>query len=224
MNLQLNSPYKKCPFNCPFCVASLKDEQEYFSDNIYYAYPNIYKSRLLAAVQKHNIDTVVITGSTEPTLFPEWIKMAVELIRPYVRQIEIQTRNYQFMGMEGIDVVAYSYSEIPLHEHAPVTHGIMRNVFIYNNTMTPEDLINFWLQSSNTSQITVKQMVLSSHGVASIDDYIKTNKKDITPSDEHFLEYFNIRVDMDCSASEGRYIIYRTDGRLYQTWSSRVPI
>ncbi len=224
MNLQVNSPYKKCPYRCPFCVAGIEDKQKFFSDLFYEVYPMRYAARLISIVKEYNIDTVVITGSTEPTLFPEWIKLVVETVRPYVRQIEIQTRNYTFMGMEGIDVVAYSYSEIPAQEHAPVTHGIMRNVFVYNDTMTPEELIYFWLSSKNLSQITVKQMVKSSYGVAHIDEYISAHKKEITESDKHFLEYFNIQVDMDCSVSEDRYIIYRTDGNLYQHWSDLTPI
>lgn len=224
MNLQVNSPYKKCPYRCPFCVAGIEDKQSLFSDLFYEEHPVEYIERLISIIKEYDIDTVVITGSTEPTLFLDWIERVVTSVRPYVRQIEIQTRNYQFMGMEGIDVVAYSYSEIPNNEHELPHYGIMRNVFIYSDTMTPEDLINFWLLSKNISQMTVKQMIKSSYGDARIDEYISAHKKDITPSDAHFMDYFNIRVDIDCSVSEDRYIIYRTDGNLYQHWSDLTPI
>ena len=224
MNLQVNSPYKKCPYRCPFCVAGIEDGQKFFSDLFYEVHPMRYVARLVSIVKEYDIDTVVITGSTEPTLFLDWIEKVVTSVRPYVRRIEIQTRNYQFMGMEGIDVVAYSYSEIPANEHELPHYGIMRNVFIYNDTMTPEELLLFFFQAKGTFQMTVKQMIQSSYGNARIDEYIKAHKKDITESDKRFLEFFNIRVDMDCSASENRYVIYRTDGNLYQHWSDLTPI
>ena len=173
-----------------FALQGIEDKQSLFSDLFYEKHPVEYIERLISIVKEYDIDTVVITGSTEPTLFLDWIEKVVTSVRPYVRQIEIQTRNYQFMGMEGIDVVAYSYSEIPNNEHELPHYGIMRNVFIYNDTMTPEDLINFWLLSKNISQMTVKQMIKSSYGDARIDEYIRAHKKDITPSDAHFMDYF----------------------------------
>ena len=114
MNLQLCSPYKKCPFNCPMCIAATDDGEVNNVFNLFEAEPFEYMKKVLEATI--NKDAVVITGDTEPTLFPEWISKMLKLLSlvDYNGKIELQTKNYNLgyflhdWANDGLTTVAYS--------------------------------------------------------------------------------------------------------------------
>ena len=67
-------------------------------------------------------------------------------------------------------------------------------------------------------------MVLNSYGTKKINEYIRDNKKEISKEDEKIFLKAGAYVDMACDVSEHRYIIYRTDGNVYQRWSDMTPL
>jgi len=190
MNLQVNSPYKKCPYQCPFCVAAVNDEIV-FSDDFYNNNRELYLQKLMQTIQKY--------------------------------KIEIQTHNYNYKGINGINVIAYSYNEIPKEQQEPSTKTI-RATFIYTDKITVDDIIQFNLSSLWVNQVTVKQMVYNSYGNEKVNQYILEHRKELKGSEQYKLLVNGIRVDMDCHNSHNRYIIYRTDGYVYENWSTIVPL
>lgn len=218
MNLQLVSPYKRCPYKCPFCIAAVNDDS-YYDDYLYFNHPSIYFNRLLRALDVNNIDTVVITGATEPTLFEKWINEVVGCIMRnqgrHPVKIEIQTRNYHYKGDKNFDIVAYSYDRVPAV--LPKAHTNTRHVFINNKHLDIKKLIAL-RQSGCIDQMTVKQMQKTSHDTTDVDKYIASVYEEVTAEEIRLMEQYNIWFDFNCMASEGRYIIYRCDGNVYQTW------
>jgi organic radical activating enzyme len=222
MNLQVNSPYTKCPYRCPYCVAGVMGVYP-FSDHCYRDTPWLYFTLLERAISRYGIDTVVITGSTEPTLFPKWIEEVCRNIPQHVR-VELQTKNYKWAETyDTINVIAYSNDCIPTRERTK-QNFIVRDVFLWNKELTSSMIIKYFQSQPNVDQCTVKQLVSSSYSTPTIDEYIKTIYKNLTFTDKAILKENNIWVDEDCSASENRYLIYRTNGHIYEKWSDIRPI
>lgn len=214
MNLQLVSPYTKCPFHCPFCVAAVNEETSY-SDELYYANQPEYFARLLDTIHTYNIKTVVITGDTEPTLFPEWIEKVLMTLGHVNVKIEIQTRNYKFKGDKRFDVVAYSFDKVP-NEPIKSKAKQTRAVFINNTNLNLRELFNY--KQTSKQQVTLKQMQKSAYCISDVDKYIESVYRPITNKEVLALVASNIRYDANCMDSKNRYIIFRCDGEVYETW------
>ena len=224
MNLQVNSPYTKCPYRCPYCVAGVSSTYP-FADTLYNQYPAEYLRKLVAVVKKHNITTVVLTGSTEPTLFPAWLWYVCTTLRPLGIKVELQTKNYHWRSTyDTIGVIAYSHDKIPTHKRLPIKDCLVRDVFLWNKALTARSIVNYFKSQPNVDQLTIKQLVASSYGIKSIDDHIAKITKPMTIVDKIIFQLNGAWVDKDCADSEGRYLIYRTDGHIYQKWSDTLPI
>lgn len=225
MNLQVNSPYTKCPYRCPYCVAGVTADYP-FSDKCYKEYPWMYFTLLERAISRYGITTVVLTGSTEPTLFPDWIEEVCAVLRHCNGvSAELQTKNYKWTETFGvIDTIAYSHDCIPTHERPAHDTAFIRDVFLWNKALTSKMILDYFLNQRNVDQCTVKQLVPSSYGIQSIDDYIKSIYKRLTFTDQLILKDNHVWIDEDCAASKDRYLIYRTDGFVYEKWSDTQPI
>lgn len=223
MNLQVNSPYTKCPYRCPYCVAGVTADYP-FPDTMYNEQPRHYFATLALIVLVNHVENVIITGSTEPTLFPKWIEQVCNTLRSFNVGIELQTKNYNWTETFGrINVIAYSHDCIPTHER-PKHNCTIRDVFLWNKALTSSMIIKYFQGQPNVDQCTVKQLVSSSYNIPAIDAYIKQIDKRLTFTDKLILKENGIWIDEDCAASDGRYQIYRTDGNLYQKWSDTKPI
>lgn len=224
MNLQINSPYTKCPYRCPYCVAGVTNDYP-FSDDLYENDKERYINKLCDIIQEYHITTVVLTGSTEPTLFPGWIEEICDVLRVFDIHVELQTKNYKWTKTyDTIDVIAYSHDAIPTYEREPIHKCQVRDVFLWNQALTAEAIIEYFKNQQYVNQVTIKKLVPSSYNNEAIDAHIETITKELTRQDIAMFKENNAWVDDDCSASEGRYIIYRTDGGIYQRWSDMVPI
>lgn len=226
MNLQLNSPYKPCPYECPYCVAGFADEMSLFADDearaLYFTGREDYLQRLRSVLKEGHYGTVVITGSTEPTLFYDWIDDVVDLMtREFYARIEITTRNSAYFGDPRMQVVSYSLDRIPrviLQSRAQTT----RAVFILHDRLRIEDIIGYHLRSEG--QTTVKRLALNSYGNPEIDNWIAAHRVDLNEGMIARLEEVGIRYDHDCNNSAGRYRVFRADGNLYESWQSLEPM
>ena len=219
MNLQLVSPFKICPYKCPFCMAKGIEENS-FSDDFYFQNKKEYLSKLVKIVEENDIKTIVFTGSTEPTLFPKWIEDCSEILKekcPAVKR-EIQTRNYTYSNSD-FDVVAFSIYQ-KLKTFPLINNVINRYVFIYNKELTIDDIINI-RKNNKEVQLTVKILVSSSWNTSDVNEWIKENKKVFSSKEIEILKENNVRYDEDCSIATGRYIIYRCDGNIYNSWSEK---
>lgn len=227
MNLQINSPYKKCPYNCPFCIAA-KCPTSIFSDELYFSNLGIYLTRLVDIIKTNNIDTVVLTGDTEPTLFPLWVEQVSSTARAFGCKVEIQTRNYNFKPTFGFDVVAYSCSTLPPVHLLPKQKGTYtkRYTFILTDEITDDDIFTLMALYTirNKEQVTIKYLRPSSYDDEETNKWIATHRRELTDEKRAMFESFGVRVDEKCEESDGRYLIYRTNGKLYQHWNDTEPL
>lgn len=235
MNLQLCSPYKKCPFNCPMCIAATDDGEVNNVFNLFEAEPFEYMKRVLEATI--NKDAVVITGDTEPTLFPEWISKMLKLLSlvDYNGKIELQTKNYNLgyflhdWANDGLTTVAYS-ATCPKDIERIIE--MMKTHSSYCKTrlvvlLTRENVDHLFYRTSakdlsEFNEITFK--VLQNPDC----EKVKKVVNDIKEYDENKFALVlqilrectncSIKVDTNCMDAEGRYEILRINGAIYNSW------
>ncbi|HKM19961.1 MAG TPA: hypothetical protein VJY47_01920 [Candidatus Dojkabacteria bacterium] len=218
MNLQLTSPYIKCPYGCPYCVSAFEGENPY-NDDFYNNNTELYLKRLDNVITNHNISTVVITGMTEPTLFPDFITNSLKILSKHKEcKVEIQTANQNFKGLPEIDVVAYSMNKIPTK--LPVADfGITRYTVILTDQLSYTDIVRLRERAGDDKQITVKYLQKTSNHHPKVDAYIEEHRQTFSTTEAQTLrEKYNVWVDESCMDSTNRYLVYRTDGNLYSTW------
>lgn len=218
MNLQLTSPYKKCPYGCPYCVSAFTGKNPY-NDEFYNNNKKAYLERLNHIITDFGITTVVITGMTEATLFPEFINDVLGVISKHKNiNIEIQTANCNFKGNPNIDVVAYSMNEIPTK--LPIaTFGITRYTIILTDKLAYKDIVNLRKKAGKDKQITVKYLQKTSNHHPKVDNYIEKHRHIFLAEEIKSLrEEHNVWVDEACMDSKNRYFVFRTDGNLYSSW------
>lgn len=226
MNLQINSPFKPCPYKCPFCCAGFPDDKSIFNDDedsaLYFVDKEEYLRRLAILVNTFRFDTVVITGSTEPTLFPEWMNDVITTLKICgVQNIEVTTRNETYKGDVSIQVVSYSMHAIPIY---PLLSDakITRAVFILNKGIDIDEIIGYHMHTYG--QTTVKNLADNSYNNESVNAWVRENRVSLSAMEVTRLESFGIRYDHDCNNSDGRYRIFRADGNVYNSWQSREPV
>ena len=222
MNLQLCIPYQKCPFGCPMCIAS--NPKHY--DNLFAANSAAYLGGLGATMLRRKYQDVVLTGDTDPTLNIEWLKRVARFLTnfKYKVGVEIQTHNYFWKGMEGIAINAFSITTIKDAMRIPTIHtttGLNRLVVLGTKELLQHFLEND-VDLSEFRQLTFKALQYTASKVDAVDDYI-----DSVSCEESLLQQaakkfedlgFQVKVDLNCQDAEGRYTIFREDGKLYKSW------
>lgn len=235
MNLQLCSPYKKCPFNCPMCIAATDDGEVNNVFNLYEADVFEYMKRVIIAARDK--EAVVITGDTEPTLFPQWISKMLKLLSlmDYEGKIELQTKNYKLgyylpdWAADGLTTVAYSATCVKdidrVFEMIKSYVGGCRTRLV---VLLTEENVDYLFHKVNIrdfkqfSEITFK--VLQSPNCEEANKVVHNvkhyDKNKLTLILEALREHTNcsVRVDTNCMDSEGRYEILRINGETYKTW------
>ena len=68
MNLQLCSPYKKCPFNCPMCIAATDDGEV---NNVF----NLFEAEPFEYMKKRILISIVFIFSTEILIYCRYHKI-----------------------------------------------------------------------------------------------------------------------------------------------------
>lgn len=236
MNLQLCSPYKKCPFNCPMCIAATDDGEVNNVFNLFEAEPFEYMKRVIEAAR--NKETVVITGDTEPTLFPQWISKMLKLLSlvDYNGKIELQTKNYNLdyflhdWANDGLTTVAYSATcpkdidriieMMKTHSNYCKTRLVVllteENVdHLFHKIYIPKDFS--WINEITFKVLQNPDCEKAKKVVNKIKEYDR-NKFAIVL--QILREYTNcsIKVDTNCMDAEGRYEILRINGVIYNSW------
>lgn len=224
MNIQIVSPYKKCPFNCPMCIAAKEDTNGY--SNLYQNDKTAYFEKLHLILSQNPYKTAVLTGDTEPTLFNEWINEMVDFLYPYDMPIELQTKNYTYgrKANPAINIIAYSIPTLADYHKfigTPTNPGKTRAVILLTKEIIPVlTLTN--LQKLPVAQITFKVLQYG-EGVAQ-NEYVSKNT--LNSQDMEYIERlgenlkkdFSVRIDKNCMDSKNRYRIFQINGRLYGKW------
>lgn len=221
MNLQVVSPYTKCPFRCPYCVSAF--EGNYKFNNLYEQDKDMYLSKLKEHLNNRMFDGLVITGLTDPSLFPEWVSDILLILNNQVnttiKEIVLQTSNYKWINTKGLTVIAYSIGHrnkidcLPYPKKGVTT----RYNIMLSNDLTYEDIL-YIVAARPEAQYTVKYLSLTSQGHKETDDWIIKNRLELTSQQEVILRKLGVWIDKNCLASDFRYRVFREDGKLYHGW------
>ena len=232
MNLQVCAPHQECVYNCPFCVARGHKHKYQFKDIYNDGLNQDYFNALKRTIKNCNIDTVIITGECDPTQNMRWARKVAEVAKSCGVRTEIQTHNLS-MKMEQLDFVdVVSYSITNAREYLSSWqcinnyHGnaISRMVII----LTKE--LNF-LNKNNFCRMGFDQVTFKSLNYGEdekINKWIDENTieldqfKDIVSSRNG--SKFSIRLDTTCQNATGRYLIFRSDGMVYDSWETNKGI
>ena len=229
-SLQVVTPHMECIFNCPFCIARGHKHNNHFVNN-YHDNFNLWKDNLIKVIHDNDdLKYVVITGTNEPMQSRECVKDIIDTVRGANKdiQIEIQTRYYKPDELYNkLDVVAYSISDINLLNKIKPIGNTIRYVIIMTDSFNDYSLNDILkLIPKGVNQVTFKKLI-DSHGVNKmVDEYISKHHisdetldrlgKDIS----NYKGNLSIRLDMECMKCDGRYKIFREDGRVYDDWDS----
>lgn len=228
MNLQITVPYQTCPFKCPFCIANNPNVQSKFSD-VYTMNKNQYFKNLLKVIVEQKITTVVLTGDTEPTLNMVWVYEVsnfVKAVEPNM-QIEIQTKNFSVntlreLALTPIDIIALSIdkaSQLDKVNQIALDGKLKRATVVLNSEFKPSQA-----DFSGFDQITFKAIQKGDNTEINqwIDEHQFTGLGELA---EIMRKYPNASFfyDENCMITENRYIIFRSDGMVYNTWVSTQP-
>lgn len=222
MNLQLCIPYQKCPFGCPMCIAS--NPKKY--DNLFASNAVAYLNDLKAAMLCQKYKDIILTGDTDPTLDPEWLRRVAHFLADFKYKVgvEIQTHNYFWKGMDGIAVNAFSITTPKDAARIPSIHttsGLNRLV-----VLGTKELLRHFLENdvdlSEFQQLTLKALQHTASKVSTVDEYIDSVSCEETLLRQAAAKFeklgLQVKIDLNCQDAEGRYSIFREDGQLYHSW------
>lgn len=226
--MQVESPYKTCPFKCEFCCSSFEGTNPYGDYSLFEDNKVKYINDVMDIIKKHEIKEILVTGMTEPTLFQDFVYTMLVIANTLGVQSTIQTMNRNFKGVYddlAYDVVAYSIkNNEQMLEPAVAPKSITRYVIIYSNMINDDILINFAKEAiAEGRQVTVKFMAKTSNGHKEVDDWIEDNDKEMPADVKNELQGLGVWVDDDCmnEREEKPMILLRKDGKLYNGWLSK---
>ncbi len=229
MNLQVCVPYEKCVFNCPMCVAK-GHEHNYKFENVYANDKALYVERLIEVIVNEQIDNIIITGECDPTQNMRFVKEMIAFGKLYKTPTELQTHNYHINTQElcGLNVLSYSITNVKAylksHRFAKI-NGTNRLVILLTKEFSFLNKDNF--DNMGFDQITFKTL---QHGEdESINKWIDENKLEDLSNIYEIVDHYNgtdisVRIDTSCQTAKGRYYVFRSDGKLYESWEADKPI
>jgi len=214
-------PYRKCPFNCPTCIANGRKR-----------FDNLYKEdekKYIDTLKKEaiNYDGFVLTGDTDPTLNKNWLEDISKILYHYCNggKIELQTRNYNLNNYDLTFIGVLSYSITNLSDYLKawkfrkLSTGINRLVILLTKDFNILNVDTF--NTMGFEQITFKVLHLSND--VETNEYIKTNRMEDYTNIYEIVKHYNgtnvsVRIDENCQDSENRYKIFRSNGKIYNNW------
>lgn len=224
MNLQVCLPYQPCWFHCPMCVAR-GHKHNYIFDNLYESNKRKYLKLLAKAVKKLDKGvSVILTGECDPTQDLDFCKEVIKVVRSVRKDlvIELQTRNYAYKGELDVDVLSYSVVSLRGYQNARQYYKdwtiVNRMVILLVKGLEPY-LDNEHFDTKGFDQVTFKTLQYGEDAEANAwIDKFKMSEAGVEAVRGIVREGISIRVDTSCQNAEGRYRIFRSDGKVYNTW------
>lgn len=222
MNLQICIPYQVCPFKCPMCIASGRP----IFENLYKSEYDFYIHQLEEALKNNDIEDIILTGNTDPTLDRNWLTKISEEVKKYYPspKVELQTKNYNLKNynLSNIDVLAYSITSVKDYLKAWSFRKIQRTNRL--SILLTKEFDFLTAENFNTfgfDQITFK--VLHEGVDIEKNKWVQDNKMTDLSNIYDIINRFNgtetsVRIDTECENSIDRYLIFREDGELYKEW------
>lgn len=224
MNLQITSPYKPCPYKCKYCVSNFEGNYPFY--NLYESDKQQYLKSLKDTLESKMFSGAVLTGMTEPTLFPKWIADVLTTLSKFnLHEVVLQTSNYNYKNTMGLSVLAYSIGDRVNIDALPYAANVSPYTIIRYNMMLSKDLtfedilkIIKTRHEGSYTQFTVKYLSSTSNGHTETDRWIADNRIELSPKEIARLYRMNVWVDFDCMNAEPRYRVFRENGELYNNW------
>lgn len=236
MNIQISAPYQPCVYHCPFCVAR-GHKHEYKFDDLYGRdkkdYFNALKSTLYDYYNKNGkFPTVIITGECDPSQNMRWAKKVADVCHGLGCKVEFQTHNLSLKESEipcGIDVLNYSVTNA--REYLSAWRYVKPNWCVTRMVMILTDEFEF-LNKDNFSPMGFNQITFKALNYGedeATNKWIEGHKPHKLAPFYEIMESRNgsslsVRVDETCQQAENRYYVFRSDGKLYDSWEAAEPI
>lgn len=225
-SLQVLTPSRKCIFNCPFCISKTHSHENQFQ-NVYQENNSLWEANFIDILENYqDLKNIVITGTNEPMQDQKCIEDIIQIVRKYRSDIniELQTKYYKKEKVfDLLDVVAFSVSNFDYLKRIPKTKKITRIVLLLTDSFhnkSLKEIINFI--NKDIEQITFK-VLQDSHGYnLRLDEWIKNHQTDFKTIEnlkkdiKNYNGKISIFFDENCMDAEGRYMVFREDGKLYK--------
>ena len=233
MNIQVCIPHQTCVYRCPSCIARGRPAK---FENVWQKDRTAWGKALqfVLSNEKKSYASVVITGDCDPSQNEAFMKEVSDMVADTGAgergmTLEVQTRNYHFPIKEWFDtpysVLCYSIINSAGYLYSPhlakLKKGKNRLVILLTEDFKFLKVENF--QTYGFDQITFKVLQLTAD--PKTNEWIEANRlKDLTPIYE-IVESYNtkscsVRIDTNCQDSYGRYLVYREDGKFYESWEA----
>lgn len=236
MNIQISAPYQPCVYHCPFCVAR-GHKHEYKFDNLYgrdeETYIEALRDFIIEYTKKNDeFPTVVITGECDPSQDMRWATRVANACSNLGCKVEFQTHNLSLKERDlpySIDVLSYSITNpreyLSAWRYIKPTWCINRMVmilrdgfeFLNKDNFSPMGFDQVTFKALNEGEDDKINAWIANHRPGNIDNFyeIMESRNGSTLS---------IRVDTTCQQAEGRYYVFRSDGKVYESWEAAEPI
>lgn len=236
MNIQVSAPYQPCVYHCPFCVAR-GHKHEYKFDNLYgrdeEAYIRALRDFIIEYTTKNGeYPTVIITGECDPSQDMRWATKVANECSDLGCKVEFQTHNLSLKENDiprTIDVLSYSITNV--REYLSAWRYAKPNWCINRMVMILRDGFGF-LNKDNFSPMGFDQITFKALNYGESDSINNWIDGHTPASINNFYEIMesrngstlSVRVDTTCQQAEGRYYVFRSDGKVYESWEAAEPI
>lgn len=242
MNLQITTPAEQCTFDCPYCIAKQHNHNNDFQ-NLYLTNRFAWAIRLYHVLSIGGYDSVVITGTNEPTQSENYILDTLNIIEYFNKstnsniKTELQTKsNTPLWYFNRFDVVAVSCdSSKQLFDIAKNYYcnfnKVLRFVLLGTKFIKIEEIYEFYrlntldvvVMGRCEIQFTLKKLQ-SGEEDNSYNQWVIKNSCDQDTikkvCDIFKSKKISFRYDESCMDSETRYKVFREDGELYPNWGT----
>ena len=242
MNLQVSVPHQKCVYSCPMCVARSHKNEGTF-ENLYKTNKKEWSTKLRDAIYDGEYAGIVLTGECDPTQDMAYCEDVISIIDNFdpTPTVEFTTHNQKAANTllasywgKKVDVVTLSVTNVREYLNAwrfPVRNAFFSPIYRMVILLTEEfEFLN--VNNFNTmgfDQITFKTL---QHGEdAGVNAWIDSNKiseeglteirKIVDKYNSH--ETCSVRLDTSCQDAANRYEIFRSDGKVYDSWEAMYP-
>lgn len=236
MNIQISAPYQPCVYHCPFCVAR-GHKHEYKFDNLYgrdeEAYIRALRDFIIEYTKKNDESpTVIITGECDPSQDMRWATKVANECSDLWCKVEFQTHNLSLKERDlprSIKVLSYSITNpreyLSAWRYTKPTWCTNRMVmilrdgfeFLNKDNFSPMGFDQVTFKALNEGEDDKINAWIANHRPGNIDNFyeIMESRNGSTLS---------VRVDTTCQHAEGRYYVFRSDGKVYESWEAAEPI
>ena len=208
-------PFIVCPYECKFCCA--KDNKTNQNIQLTPDYWETLENSLVLGEYRN----IMLTGDTEPTLFPKWLSHITHLANRHGIITELRTHNYNYHPVDvQFSQVWYSITDVKdlirlpeLYNKGKQFANEVNFAFLINKDFKAIDIIKA-RQILPGSKLTIRYL-LDDCGNEAVAQWVRFNRIEFNPNEEETLASYNIYIKRNYLT---KYNIIRQDGKIYYEW------